>query len=567
MTNNAPGGGGADPLPTYNPWPGDPAEYDAVAARLADRETQSNDVRSGILGMLGDPNLGAWLGQSADAFKKTLEPLPNLLGTMVYAYGTAAQAVRTYAQQVRAGQADFAKEQNAIHAHAQAHPESVDGGGLGRYGGIGSDRWRLESANAAASSQHDEAMKTCAQAVAAAEQDLRRVKSALAGPEFRDFNATFTGNGGTLSDLVGMEYMGNDVLPSQVDPQKILDTIGFMHQALGDSRNAMFPGLAGAVILQRLSTMTPAEVDALLAMMTPEDRAALNQAIGEGDKDSKIAWSNLLLTDVSAETLTVVQSDLGNIEPSWKTDHEKDLHWGDASDIPLFGPNGVDIEQDLQQGNDGDCWFLSSAAAIAERSPDFIPARMHQNPNGTYTVTFYKDGKPVDITVDGRLPTRADGSIAYAKTTPNSQWVAIYEKAYAQYQGGYGAIDGGGGGRGLHDLTGQPTDSPDPGDHSLQDVAQWIQDGRAVTTGSHKDQGFLWWGGDGEYVDGGKIVTAHEYSVESVDLNAHPPTITLLNPWGVDSTNDHGQTIGKITLTEDEWHKYFDEMGVTKVKP
>ena len=561
MTKDAPGGG-ADPLPTYSPWPGDPSEYDAVAARLADRETQSNDVRSGIIGMLGDPNLGAWLGKSADAFKKTLEPLPNLLGAMVYAYGTAAQAVRTYAQEVRAGQADFTKEQNAIHAHAQAHPESVDG-----IGGFGGDRWRLESANDAASAQHDKAMKTCAHAVAAAEQDLRRVKAALAGPEFRDFNATFTGNGGTLSDLAGMEYMGDDVLPSPVDPQKIIDTIDFLRQTLGDGRNVMFPGLAGALILQRLSTMTPAEVDALLAMMTPEDRAALNQAIGLGNKDSKIAWSNLLLTDVSAETLTLVQSDLGNLQPDWKTDYEKNLHWGDAANIPLFGPNGVDIEQDLQQGNDGDCWFLSSAAAIAERSPDFVPARMHQNANGTYTVTFYKDGKPVDITVDGRLPTRADGSIAYAKTTPNSQWVAIYEKAYAQYQGGYGAIDGGGGGRGLHDLTGQHTDSPDPGDHSLQDVAQWIHDGRAVTTGSHKDQGFLWWDGDGEYVDGGKIVTAHEYSVESVDLNAHPPTITLLNPWGVNSTNDHGQTIGKITLTESEWHKYFDEMGVTKVKP
>lgn len=77
---------------------------------------------------------------------------------------------------------------------------------------------------------------------------------------------------------------------------------------------------------------------------------------------------------------------------------------------------------------------------------------------------------------------------------------------------------------------GQRTDSPSPGDHSLKDVAQWLSDGRAVTTGSHKDGGFLWWHGDGEYIDSGKVVTAHEYSVQSVDMN--PPTVTLLNPWG-----------------------------------
>ena len=117
---------------------------------------------------------------------------------------------------------------------------------------------------------------------------------------------------------------------------------------------------------------------------------------------------------------------------------------------------------------------------------------------------------------------------------PPTQWIAIYEKAYAQYLG---------------------------------QIDQMLNDGRAVTTGTRKDSGFLWWSGDGEYIDDGKLVSGHEYSVESVDMNAHPPTITLLNPWGTGSMNDHGQSIGKVTLTEDEWHKYFREIGVPQVRP
>ncbi|MFD0636253.1 hypothetical protein ACFQ9X_36470 [Catenulispora yoronensis] len=120
MTNAAPADGGGSGLTTYDPWPGDPAAYEDVAARLTDREIQANQVRSGILGMINDPDLGHWLGESANAFKQTLGPLPTLLGQMVYAYGTAAQAVHTFAGQLRDGRASFAKMQSALLASGSA---------------------------------------------------------------------------------------------------------------------------------------------------------------------------------------------------------------------------------------------------------------------------------------------------------------------------------------------------------------------------------------------------------------------------------------------------------------
>lgn len=106
MTNVAPSGDGPATLPTYDPWPEDPAEFDGVAARLTDRENQSNQVRSGILGLIGDPALNQWLGQSGEAFRQTLEPVPALPAQMIYAYGTSAAAVRTYAGQIRADKSD-----------------------------------------------------------------------------------------------------------------------------------------------------------------------------------------------------------------------------------------------------------------------------------------------------------------------------------------------------------------------------------------------------------------------------------------------------------------------------
>lgn len=556
----ADGDGGSNQLPTYNPWPEDPSEYDGIAARLAARENATNQVRSGVQGLIGDPALNQWLGASGDAFRQTLEPVPALLAQMIYAYGTSANAVRAFAGQIRTGKAAFAKIQADMQAEAAKDPSQIDIPFFGL-------RTRLSSAAQDASNSHDSAMKACDGVVQEAEKDLQRVARALSDARYTDFNSTFTGYGGKLADLNGLEYMGGDVVPTTVDPQKLIDTIAWLNQHLGDTDGRMLPGLGGLEAYQRLSGMSPAEVDELMAMMTPEERQALNDAISRNGNDSRVQWANLLLADSSASTLALVQQDMPNVQPDWHTQYlGKGLHW-EQSDTPLFGPDGVDIENDLRQGDDGDCWFLSSAAAIAERDPNFFQSRIIPNPNGTYTVTFYKDGQPTHVTVDGRLPVYDNGSgTAYAHPG-DTKWVAIYEKAYAQYKGGYGNIDGGWGDQGLHDLTGQSTQRLDPGDNSLGQISKMIGDGRAVTTGTRKDSGFLWWGGDGEYIDGGKLVSGHEYSVESVDMNAHPPTITLLNPWGTGATNDHDQSIGKVTLTESEWHTYFREIGVTKVRP
>ena len=165
--------------------------------------------------------------------------------------------------------------------------------------------------------------------------------------------------------------------------------------------------------------------------------------------------------------------------------------------------------------------------------------------------------------MDNQLPSGPNGP-AYAQTPGGVMWVAIYEKAYAKFRGGYENIDGGWGDVGLHELTGQPTQRLNAGDTSLAEIDRKIRDGFAVTSGSKSDDSQS----SNKFTDGDLIVTSHEYSVERVDMNSHPPTITLLNPWGsVGEDQATGSAIPQeIVLTEDEWHEYFDEVGVTRTK-
>src|SRR5699024_1416700 len=63
----------------------------------------------------------------------------------------------------------------------------------------------------------------------------------------------------------------------------------------------------------------------------------------------------------------------------------------------------------IDQGELGDCWFLAGAGAVANRDPDFIREHMQQNDDGTWTVTLYDDGEPVEITVEPTFPEKAAG--------------------------------------------------------------------------------------------------------------------------------------------------------------
>ncbi len=108
----------------------------------------------------------------------------------------------------------------------------------------------------------------------------------------------------------------------------------------------------------------------------------------------------------------------------------KDLSMKDRKEDPLFVHEPC--ISDIKQGALGDCYFVASLAAVVEKDPSYIRQHMRDNAEqGTVTVRFYEQGKPVDITVPKKTAVSSDGSDAYAR---GALWVQLYETAYAAFR-------------------------------------------------------------------------------------------------------------------------------------
>ncbi|MCF4120349.1 C2 family cysteine protease [Antribacter sp. KLBMP9083] len=220
------------------------------------------------------------------------------------------------------------------------------------------------------------------------------------------------------------------------------------------------------------------------------------------------------------------------------------------TDDAAINPNQID------QGSLADCWFLASAGAVAKQDPEWLREHMRYNAqDGTYTVTFYRDGEPVEITVEANVMSDAAGD-----PSGNPSWISVYEKAAAVFMGGeYGDIEYDDPATALEMITGKETDSADtdpflpwsdpPSFSSIQDQ---LDSGKPVVASS-KDGGG--WFGDGPSDD--EVVANHVYVVDGV--SADGKTITLINPWGPSGgTGSDGNTKpGTITMTADEFYENF----------
>lgn len=191
--------------------------------------------------------------------------------------------------------------------------------------------------------------------------------------------------------------------------------------------------------------------------------------------------------------------------------------------------------QDVRQGYLGDCWFLASLSAVADKTGvnNFV-----YNGDETWTFWFYRfnDGKSTmdAVTVDRYLPVwRNSGNAVFASfggkyNNPNNElWVALEEKAYAQYnQTGYTGrqpandyIKALNGGLSVTDqITGQPLSqnwNVSYGEYAVQTA---LKNGDYVVI-------YRWM--DAQRSSG------HAYSIKSYQNG----TYQLINPWGYANLN------------------------------
>lgn len=196
---------------------------------------------------------------------------------------------------------------------------------------------------------------------------------------------------------------------------------------------------------------------------------------------------------------------------------------------------------DIDQGNLADCYVMSSLGEVAKANPQLIQNAIKDNGDGTYTVRFYErqgDGPfgwfghhydPVDIKVTPDLPMDGSGNPVFAGTADRDGaqqelWPALMEKAYAQWKGGYDAINHGGNpGDIMAAITGQDSSEKSGKDVTLDQLNQALSGGQAVTAGTFSD------GKGKDLYDNGKLSTWHVYMVTGVDTSAG--TVTLRNPW------------------------------------
>ncbi|CAE7223728.1 sol [Symbiodinium sp. CCMP2592] len=121
--------------------------------------------------------------------------------------------------------------------------------------------------------------------------------------------------------------------------------------------------------------------------------------------------------------------------------------------------------EDVRQGELGDCWFLSSLAALAEYQDGrflraLLPEQSSLSPAGIYMVRLCLGGFWREVIVDDRLPGLGGGQyhqqLAYCSTLRLQLWASIIEKAFAKACGSYEALVGGQPSEALAVLTGWP---------------------------------------------------------------------------------------------------------------
>ena len=193
----------------------------------------------------------------------------------------------------------------------------------------------------------------------------------------------------------------------------------------------------------------------------------------------------------------------------------------------------------IAQGDTGDCYFLAALLTVAARAPETILNMVHDNGDGTYTVSFHSkyDGapNPLTVTVNGDLPYRHGKPFQNGIENiggKNVSWAAIIEKGWAAANGNsYKGIEGTDLSdiqdhdvhNGLYAITGEVAIDRNPGGPmtgvSFEQMQQDFTNGLVTLGTSNAD---------------GKLVSNHAYAL--LGVNSSNQTVVVGDPEGGQET-------------------------------
>ena len=299
------------------------------------------------------------------------------------------------------------------------------------------------------------------------------------------------------------------------------------------------------------------------ALKMPDYVGDLAAKVVNGDPANTLYAGSLHVGSSSSQLKSLVgQWFLGQDRPSISSGD----HYVNASGS-LY-TNGGPHFYDVQQGYEGDCYFLASLAETALQKPSAITSMFIDNGDGTFDVRFFHGGKADYVTVDRELPVDASGKFVYdglglsASSGQNDLWVELAEKAYAEANASgwfgqtgvdsYDAIgQGGWPANALSQITGMAT-----GNDNLT----------AANTVSAFNAGKLVVVSTGATVSDSYIVSGHAYAF--IGYNSATQGVTLFNPWGLKGGMENGvNKLGYFTMPWSRFVLDFDNSGHTLAAP